>query len=75
MIYKKLSKFGFMGIPLTSQEHSGTWYVRFSFKNKDEWAVVSQARVMSVARLYTKMGEISEVDYSHIRQGFCALYS
>ena len=31
VIMKKLSKFGFMGVPLTSQEKTGSWYARFGF--------------------------------------------
>ncbi|MBQ9484707.1 hypothetical protein IJU85_01210 [Candidatus Saccharibacteria bacterium] len=34
VIMKKLSKFGFMGIPLTSQPHSGSWYVPFVLLKK-----------------------------------------
>lgn len=46
LIFKKLSCFGFMGIPLTSQEHSGDWYVEFVFQNKRQFAVLAQARVI-----------------------------
>lgn len=34
LVLKKLSGFGFMGIPLTSQSHDGSWYVPFVFKGK-----------------------------------------
>ncbi len=30
-IFKKLSHFGFLGIPLTSKRHEGYWYVPFDF--------------------------------------------
>ena len=36
VIMKKLSQDGFMGIPLTSQEKTGSWYVGFEFLNKKE---------------------------------------
>ena len=36
LIMKKLNKFGFMAIPLTSKEHAGLWYIKFIFKNKSE---------------------------------------
>ena len=34
LIFKKLSPEGFMGIPLTSQKHLGSWYTKFVFQEK-----------------------------------------
>ena len=62
LIMKKLSRFGFMGIPLTSQEKSGSWYAEFEFLGKKEFAAVCQARTMSVSRLYAKIGQIPKSD-------------
>jgi len=74
LVLKKLSRFGFMGIPLTSQPHEGSWYVPFMFGDKREVAVLAQARVMSVARLYCKMGVATNGDMKRIRDGFRRLY-
>ena len=30
VVLKKISRFGFMGVPLTSQDHKGNWYVPFT---------------------------------------------
>ena len=54
VIMRKLSSQGFMGIPLTSQEKSGSWYVAVTFRNKNIYAALCQARVMSVSRLHSK---------------------
>lgn len=74
LILKKLSRFGFMGVPLTSQPHEGSWYVPFALGDRDEFAVLAQARVMSVARLYCKMGDATNGDMKRIREGFRKLY-
>ena len=74
LVFKKLSQFGFMGIPLTSQEHQGEWYVSFIFRNKKQTAALAQARVMSVARLCEKMGTIPNSDLGAVRAGFGKLY-
>ncbi len=74
LIFKKLSRLNFLAIPLTSQCHDGSWYVPFVFKNRKEWAVLSQIRIMSVHRLNKKMGELSALDYDLIREGFRRLY-
>lgn len=74
LIMKKLSRQGFMGIPLTSQEKTGSWYARFTFLEKTEYAAICQARVMSSSRLYAKIGQIPKSDLNNIKQSFHKLY-
>lgn len=75
LVLKKLSRYGFMGIPITSQQHRGSWYVPFEFQNKIEVAVVAQAKVFSVTRLYRRIGQVPDSDLEKVRQGFIKLYS
>ena len=74
LIMRKLSRLGFMGVPLTSQEHSGSWYTEFEFLNRKEYAALCQARVMSVSRLYDKIGQIPKSDLELVRARFKDLY-
>ncbi len=74
LIMTKLSKDGFMGIPLTSQEKSGSWYVSFDFLEKTQYAAVCQAKVMSVSRLYTKIGQVPKSDLERVRTAFHKIY-
>ena len=74
LILKKLSRFGFMGIPLTSKRKSGSWYVSFEFQNIIQTAAVGQARTMSSSRLYDKMGQIPESDLNRVKAAFLELY-
>ncbi len=74
LIYKKLSREGFLGIPLSTQLHDGSWYVSFRFQEKQQVAVLSQVRVFSVFRLYGKIGQLDDTDMERIRQGFYELY-
>ncbi|MBR2543289.1 type II toxin-antitoxin system PemK/MazF family toxin [Candidatus Saccharibacteria bacterium] len=74
VIFRKLSHLGFMGIPLSTQNHSGAWYVNFRFQNKEICAVLSQAKVFSTARLYNRLGQIAENDMLKIKNGFSNLY-
>ena len=75
IIFKKLSNLGFLGIPLTSQNHSGNWYVFFPLNSKQQIAVLSQVKVFSVFRLCRKMGTISEPDFKKIADAFWNLYT
>ena len=74
LIMRKLSKFGFMGIPLTSQEKTGSWYAEFEFLGKREFAAICQARVMSVSRLHSKIGQIPQSDMDIVKKAFHKLY-
>lgn len=74
VVMKKLSRFGFLGIPLTSQSHTGSWYVKFEFKNKQQFASLAQIRVLSVSRLYKKIGTMPNSDLGLIKEGFRNLY-
>ena len=73
LIITKLSRYNFIGIPLTSKEHHGSWYVEFIFKNKIQYAVVAQIENISVYRLHHKMGEIPESDFGEILNGALCL--
>ena len=74
LIMKKLGRRGFMGIPLTSQEKTGSWYVKFNFLNKNQFAAICQARVLSVSRLHGKIGQIPNSDMVIIKKSFHKLY-
>ena len=75
VIIKKMSRLGFMGVPLTSQEKTGSWYVEFEFLNKKEYAALNQTRYFSVHRLYSRMGQMPNSDLEKIRKGFLQLFT
>ena len=65
IIFKKLDRFSFTAIPLTTKDHTKKYpdrYVHFIFKNKDEYAAVHQLENVSVYRLQRKMGHLDDED-------------
>ena len=74
IIVKKLSQFGFLAVPLTSQKHTGSWYASFDFKNKTQYAALAQIRVMSTSRLYRYIGTVPNSDLETVRDGLKKLY-
>ena len=74
VVMRKLSGLCFMGIPLTTKEHSGPWYAHFVFRKIHQYAALAQARVFSVSRLYKRIGVIPNSDLGIIRSGFKKLY-
>ena len=73
LVLRKLSKYNFIGVPLTSKNHNGSWYVSFSFKNRKQTAVLSQIRNFSVSRLYNKMGVVPKTDLDLVKRGLINL--
>jgi mRNA interferase MazF len=74
-VYRKLSKNGFLGVPLTTKRKQGTWFVQVTFQEKKITANVAQVRVYSASRMLNKMGTLDEVDADTIKSGFLRLYS
>lgn len=74
LVYKKINGMTFMAIPLSTKPSKGSWYVHFVHREKFETALLNQAKVMSVKRLYDFMGTIDDNDFQRIRAGFRALY-
>lgn len=75
LVYKKLSREGFMAIPLSTKIKKGSWYIEITFQSKKHSANISQARILSTSRMYKKMGELDEKDFQKIKSGFLRLYS
>lgn len=77
IIYHKFSRYGFMGIPLTTKNHTAMapdWYVNFRFRGNDQFAALHQIERISVFRLCRKIGELDDVDIARIKTGFARLY-
>jgi len=74
-IYKKLSRNGFLGIPLSTQQKNGSWYVEINFKGNINILNLSQIRVFSSFRMYEIMGSLDDNDIKRIKDGFLRLYS
>ncbi len=69
MIVKKFGRFSFWDIPLTSQKHSGSWYIPFVFQNKNEVAALHQLKNIDVSRLYDKIGQVPASDLRKVING------
>ena len=51
LIVRKLDRFSFVGIPLTSRYKEGTWYFALKVKDRDNFAVLSQVRHTDYRRM------------------------
>lgn len=73
-VYKKLSREGFVGIPLSTKNKEGSWYIQFTFREKVVCANLAQVKVFSASRMLDKMGALDEGDIEKIKSGFLRLY-
>lgn len=68
LVYKKLSKETFLGIPLTSKEKSGTYFFNFNLKGKRSTASFNQMRVFDIKRIKFYYGEIGCNTFSNLEK-------
>jgi hypothetical protein len=74
IVLKKLSKYSFIGIPLTSKEKIGKFYFKFYFKNIDNYALLNQIRVFDIRRNKYFYGRVSSNTFDKIKQKFLDLF-
>ena len=71
LVYKKLGKDYFLGIPLTSKEKKGNYFFEFEFvKNKKSYAMFNQIRTFSSNRIIKYLGRISRKDFHLLKEAF-----
>ncbi len=74
LIFRKLSRQFYFVIPLTTQMHIGSWYVNYKQGGRDATACLHQARSIDFRRLHRRVGELDQMDFRRIQNGFQELY-
>lgn len=72
-IFKKFTSNSFLGIPFTSKEKVGSWYVKITLQNKNSWAILNQIRLLDKKRLTYKIGELDGKDVIEISRRLTSL--
>lgn len=74
LVFKKLSRETFLGLPTTTQDRQGSWYVELHQAGRVMNVILSQARVFDVKRLSTRIGRIDDTDAKKVKTGFRNLF-
>ncbi|MBI2326664.1 type II toxin-antitoxin system PemK/MazF family toxin [Candidatus Collierbacteria bacterium] len=75
LVYRKFTSDSFLGLPLTSKEKQGSWYVGISLHGKMSWVILNQARIFDKKRLTNKIGALDDAEVKKVKKKFLKLYA
>ena len=68
LVFRKLSRYAFIGIPLTSQGKNGSYFFPFSYKKgRQSVAMLHQMRMFDIRRAAYKSGVMSSSDFQQLK--------
>src|SRR3989344_3685061 len=70
IIFKKLNQSSFYGIPMTTSDKTGSWYIPFMHQGKENKVMLNQIRAYDYRRLYNKLGTLDDNDWNRLKQAF-----
>jgi len=73
LVLKKCDKYFFLGLPLTTKEKFGSWYLPITFGNRIQRVILSQARAYDYKRFKEKMGQLDIQQLGTIAEAYIAL--
>lgn len=74
LIFRKFTHNSFLGLPLTSQEKHGSWYVGITIHERKSWVILNQARILDKKRLTNRIGTLDDTDFKKVKQAFIKFY-
>ncbi|MBI2454002.1 MAG: type II toxin-antitoxin system PemK/MazF family toxin [Parcubacteria group bacterium] len=74
LVFRKFTSNSFLGLPLTTHQKKGTWYVEITMHGKTNWAMLNQARVLDKKRLTNRIGTLDNADFQKVRDAFLKFY-
>ncbi len=70
LIIKKLTRYSFLGLPTTTANKQGSWYVPISYGSVNVLVMLNQVRVFSSKRLSTKLSTLDTADFKRVKEEF-----
>ncbi len=68
LVIKKLSHTNFIGIPLSTQEKTGTWFIDITVHHEKRFALLYQVRMFSVNRFQRRLATLDNNDFSRVKE-------
>ncbi len=75
LVFKKLNRYTFIGIPLTTKAKEGDRYFSFQYKqDKKSTAQIAQMRMFDIKRIEYRSGRISREDFDKLKKKVVKLF-
>lgn len=74
LVFRKFTGNSFLGLPLTTQDKQGSWYVEITMHGNKNWVMLNQARVLDKKRLTNRIGTLDDNDFNKTRARFIEFY-
>jgi mRNA-degrading endonuclease toxin of MazEF toxin-antitoxin module len=74
LIFKRLTKNSFLGLPFTGSEKKGSWYVPIDLPSRRSSIMLNQARIIDKKRLRSRIAVMSVVDFQLVKESFHEFY-
>ena len=68
LVYRKLTRSSFIGLPLTSKPKEGTWYVPVTIHGTISRVIMSQIRIFDTRRMTTRLAQLDQNDFNEVKR-------
>lgn len=75
LILRKLTKSSFIGLPMTSKNKIGSWYVPITLHGKTSNVLIHQVRTWDKKRLSSKIGQLDWKDFTEVKKRFVEFFN
>ncbi len=73
LVFKKLSRNNFIGIPLSMQEKIGSWFIDIPIQGQKRFALLHQIRMFSTNRFQRRLTTLDSADFARVKEKLEAL--
>ena len=68
LVLKKLSGDSFIGLPLSSKEKIGSWFIDIALGNEKRFVLLYQIRMFSANRFESRIATIDDGDFNKVKE-------
>ncbi len=68
LILKKLSSESFIGVPLSTKEKTGSWFIEITLHGEKRCALLYQIRMFSTNRFQHRLAALDNTDFDRVKE-------
>ena len=68
LVLRKLSGNSFVGLPLSSKEKNGSWFIDVSINNQKRCVLLYQIRMFSTNRFESRLATLGDDDFKKVKE-------